>query len=164
MVIRVCNKDKPLFDVRMRALDLKQEAYLRWTSDCSRANWDEFVHYQSRANMVNVKAGPQFDVRSKDILMNVQCPPKWWFTLKSVVFCSSSELSLPPFIWRKGCLVCESIRNSDLLSANFNSKQCRYPVDLPSTCDQSSSLNTLTFRSWEERWLLLDLCSYGGMQ
>ena len=29
---------------------LNQEAHLRWTRDRSRVNWEEFVHYQVRAN------------------------------------------------------------------------------------------------------------------
>ena len=42
--ILVHNKDKPWFDDQCRrAFDLKQEAHLRWTCDCSRVNWEEFV-------------------------------------------------------------------------------------------------------------------------
>ena len=49
-VIRVRNKDKPWFNDDCRlAFDIKQGAYLRWTRDRSRVNWDEFVHYQKRA-------------------------------------------------------------------------------------------------------------------
>ena len=45
-VICVCNKDKPWFDDQCRhAVFLKQEAYLWWTCDRSRVNWEEFVHY-----------------------------------------------------------------------------------------------------------------------
>ena len=43
-IICVGNKDKPWFDDQCRhAFDLKQEAHLRWTRDCSRVNWEEFV-------------------------------------------------------------------------------------------------------------------------
>ena len=50
-IIRVRNKDSPWFDDQCRrALDLKQEAHLRWTSDRSRVNWEEFVRCQVRAN------------------------------------------------------------------------------------------------------------------
>ena len=50
-VIRVCNKDKPWFGDECRlAFCLKQEDHLRWTHDRSRVNWEEFVHYQVRAN------------------------------------------------------------------------------------------------------------------
>ena len=46
-VIRVRNKDKPWFDdLCRRAFDPKQEAHLRWTRDCSRVNWEEFVRCQ----------------------------------------------------------------------------------------------------------------------
>ena len=52
-VIHVRHKDKPWFDGdRRRAFDLKQKAHLRWTRDRSQVNWDEFVHYQRRANEV----------------------------------------------------------------------------------------------------------------
>ena len=49
----------------------------------------------------------QFSVRSRDILMNAQCLHKWWSTLKSAVFGSSSDSSLPPLIGAGGGLVCE---------------------------------------------------------
>ena len=50
-IIRVRNKDKPWFDDQCKhAFGLKQEAYLRWTRDRSRVNWEEFVHCQVRAN------------------------------------------------------------------------------------------------------------------
>ena len=76
-VIRVRNKDKPGFDDDCRlASDIKQGAHLRWTRDCSRVHWDEFVHYQRRANAVYAEAMRQFSVRSRDVLMNAQCPHK----------------------------------------------------------------------------------------
>ena len=44
-IIHVRNKDKPWFDDKCRhAFGLKQEAYLCWTRDHSRVNWEEFVH------------------------------------------------------------------------------------------------------------------------
>ena len=52
-LIRVRNKDKPWFNYDCRlAFDIKQGAHLRWTRNRSRVNWDEFVHYQRRANAV----------------------------------------------------------------------------------------------------------------
>ena len=45
------DKDKSWFDDQCRhAFGLKQEAHLRWTRDCSRVNWEKFVHCQVRAN------------------------------------------------------------------------------------------------------------------
>ena len=86
-IIRVHNKDKPLFDDQCRhAFDLRQEAHLRWTRDLSRVNWEEFVRYQVRANETYSEAKRQFSDRNRDVLMNVQSPHKWWFTLKSAVF------------------------------------------------------------------------------
>ena len=39
-IIHVRNKEKPWFDDQCRcAFDLKQEAHLRLTRDCSRVNW-----------------------------------------------------------------------------------------------------------------------------
>ena len=71
--------------------------------------------------------------------MNAQCPHKCWSTFKSAVFGSSSDSSLPPLIGA-GCpifrvllsLVCESVGKADMLSAHFDLKQSRDPVDLPS--------------------------------
>ena len=65
------------------------------------------------------------------------CPHKLWSTLKSAVFGSSSDSSLPPFIGVGGGLVCELVCQADLLSANFDSKRPRDLVDLSSTCHPS---------------------------
>ena len=98
-VIRVRNKDKPRFNDDCRlAFDIKLGAHLRWNRDRSRVNWDEFVHYHRRANAVYAEAMRQFSVRSRDVLKNAECPHKWWSTLKSAVFGSSSDSSLPALI------------------------------------------------------------------
>ena len=50
-VIRVPNRDKPWFDDQCSyVFGIKQESHLRWTSDHSRVNWEEFVRCQVRAN------------------------------------------------------------------------------------------------------------------
>ena len=162
-VIHVHNKDKPWFnDVCRHAFDIKQGAHPWWTSDHSQVNWDEFVHCQNRTNAVYAKAMRQFSIRSRDVLMNTQCSHNWWSTLKSAVFSSSLDSSLPRFIGVGGGLVCESVGTADMLSAHFDGKQSRHPVDLPSTCHQFPSLTTFEFRLWEVMWLLLDLDSNGG--
>ena len=74
----------------------------------------------------------QFSVRSRDVLMNAQCPHKWWSTLKTAVLGSSSDSSLPPLIGAGGGLVCESVEKPDMMSAHFDGKQSRDPVDLHS--------------------------------
>ena len=102
----------------------------------------------------------QFSTRNRDVLMNVQSPHKWWSTLKSAVFGSSS--SLPPLVREGGGLVCESVGKADLLSDHFDSKQSREVVDLQLTCYSSPSLTTFAFWSSEVRRLLLDLDPYGG--
>ena len=72
-VIRVRNKDKPWFDDQCRhAFGLKQEAHLRWTSDNSRANWDEFVRCQVSANETYSEAKRQFSDRNWDVITSVQ--------------------------------------------------------------------------------------------
>ena len=96
----------------------------------------------------------QFSVRSRDVPMNAQCPHKWWSTLKSAVFGSSSDSSLPPLIGAGGGLVCESVGKADMLSAHFDGTQSRDPVDLPFTCHPSPSLTTFAFRSREVKRLL----------
>ena len=92
---------------------LKQEAHLRWTRDRSRVNWEEFARYQVRANETYSEAKRQFSDRNRDVLMNIQSPHKWWSTLTSAVFGSSS--SLPPLVSEGGGLVCESVGKADLL-------------------------------------------------
>ena len=69
--------------------------------------------------------------------MNAQCPYKWWSTLKSAVFGSSSDSSILPFIGAGGGLVYESVGKADMLSAHFDRKKSNDPVDLPSTCHPS---------------------------
>ena len=51
--------------------------------------------------------------------MNVHSPQKWWSTLKSEVFGSSS--SLPPLVSEGGGLVFASVGKADLLSDHFDS-------------------------------------------
>ena len=87
--------------------------------------------------------------------MDVQSPHKWWSTLKSAVFSTSS--SLPPLVSEGGGLVCEYVGKADLLSDHFDSKQSRDVVDLPLNCHPSPSHITFAFRSREVRRLLLDL-------
>ena len=64
--------------------------------DLSLVNWEEFVRCQVRANKTYSDAKRQFSARTRDVLMNAQSPHKWWSTLKSSVFSSSS--SLPPLV------------------------------------------------------------------
>ena len=152
------NKEKPWFDDKFRhAFGHKQEAHLRWTSDRSWVNWEEFVRCQVRDNGTYSEAKRQFSDRNRDVLINVQSPHKWWSTLKSAVFGSSS--SLPPLVREGGGLVCG---RADLLSDHFDRKQPREAVDLPLTCHSSPSFTTFAFRSSDVRRLLLDLDPYGG--
>ena len=74
---------------------------------------EEFLRYQVRANETYSEAKRQFSDRNRDVLMNVQSPHKWWSTLKSAVFGSSSQL--PPLVSEGGGLVCESVGKADLL-------------------------------------------------
>ena len=60
--------------------------------------------------------------------MNAQRPNKWWSTLKSAVFGSSSDSFLPPLIGVGGGVVCESVGKADMLSAHFDGKQSRDPA------------------------------------
>ena len=112
-----------------------------------------------RANETYSEAKCQFNDRNRAVLINVQSLHKWWFTLKSAVFGTSS--SLPPLVSEGGGLVCESVRKADLLSDHFYSKQSREAVDLPLTCHPYPSLITFAFRSREVNRLLLELDPYG---
>ena len=57
-----------------------------------------------RANDTYLEAKRQFSDRNKAVLVNVQSPHKWWSTLTSAVFGTSS--SLPPLVNEGGGLVC----------------------------------------------------------
>ena len=85
---------------------------------------------------------------------------RWWSTLKSVVFGTSS--SLPLLVSEGGGQVCESVGKADLLSDRFDSKQFWNAVDLSLTCHPPPTHTTFAFRSREIRRLLLDLDPYGG--
>ena len=52
-----------------------------------------------RANETYSEAKRQFSDRKRNVRMNVQCPRKWWSTLKSAAFYSSSTL---PLLVREG--------------------------------------------------------------
>ena len=71
-------------------------------------------------NEVYAEDRRHFSVRSRNVLRNAQCASKWWSTLKSAVFVSSSDLSLPPLIVGSGGLVCESVGKAEMLSAHFD--------------------------------------------
>ena len=74
----------------------------------------------------------QFSVSSRVVLMNSLCLLKWWSILKPAVLGSSSDSSLPPLIVTGAGLVCESVGKAEILSAHFDGKLSRDPVDLPS--------------------------------
>ena len=67
-----------------------------------------------RANETYSEAKHKFSDRNRSVLMNVHSLHKWWSTLKSTVFSSSS--SLTPLVSEGGGLVCESVGRADLLS------------------------------------------------
>ena len=96
-----------------------------------------------RANETYSEDKRQFSDRNKDVLLNVQSPHKWWSTLKSAVFGSSS--ALPPLVSKGGGLVSESVGKPDLLANHFDSKQSREAVYLPVTFHPSPSLTTFAF-------------------
>ena len=113
-VIHVRNKDKPRVDDQCRhVFGLKQGIHHWYTRNRSRVNLEEFVRCQVRANETYSEAKRQFKDRNGDILMNVHPPHKWWSTLKSAVFGSSS--SLPLLLSQGGGLVCEWVGKVDLL-------------------------------------------------
>ena len=76
--------------------------------------------------------------------MNAACPHKWWSTLKSAVFFSTSFL--PPLTGMGGGLVCGWVGNSDILYDNFDSKQSRDSVELWSSCYPFSQSYQLCFQ------------------
>ena len=70
-VICMGNKDNPWFDDQCsHAFVIKQEAHLRWTSNCYRVNWEEFVRCQVRANATYLEDKFRFSAGNRDVLMN----------------------------------------------------------------------------------------------
>ena len=125
------NKDKPWFNDDCRlAFDIKHGAHLRWTHDRSGMGLLTGMGLSiTRGGPMHAEAMHQFSVRSQDVLMNALCPHKWWSALKSAVFGSSSDSSLPPLIGVGGGLVCESVGKADMLSAH--PLAIHLPVSLP---------------------------------
>ena len=85
--------------------------------------------------------------------MNAQCLYKWWSTLKSAVFESSS--SLPPLLDKGDALVCDSVGKADYCQpiSIAISPGIRY---LSPTCHPPESRTSFVFRSMDVRRLLLD--------
>ena len=113
-----------------------------------------------RANETYSEVKRKISDRNRDVIMNIQSPHKWWSTLKSAVFDSSSLLRL--LVSEGSGLLCESVGKDDLLFDDFDSKQSRKAVDLPITCHPSHILSSCAFRSSEVRRLLVDLDPFGG--
>ena len=96
------------------------------------------------ANESDAVSGHQFSARCRDVLMNVQCSHKWWFTLKVAVFGFASSHSL--LTGEGDGLVCELVGKVNLMADPFDSKKSRNPVDLPSSCHPTQSLMHLLVR------------------
>ena len=134
-------KDKPWFDDQWRhALGFKQEAYLLWTRDRSWLNWEEFVRCQVKANETYSEAKRQFSDRNRAVLMNVQSPHKWWSTLKSTVFGTSSSLptlvSEGRLIWCRNTFFIASGQRRPLISCSL---AIRLPILPPLPSGQERS-------------------------
>ena len=78
-----------------------------------------------KPNETYSEAKRQFSNRNRTVLMNGKSPHKWRYTLKSVLFGTSSPLS--PLVSEGGGLVCQSVGKADLLD-HFDSKQSREAV------------------------------------
>ena len=103
-------------------------------------------------------AASQFTVKSRDILMSAPCDDKWWSTLKSAVFGSSLDSSLP-LIGRGGGggKVCQSVGKAEMLSANFDGKHLRDPVDLPSISQSQYLCLQVTGGEGGSCWILIPM-------
>ena len=76
-----------------------------------------------RANETYSEVKLYFRDRNRAVLMKVQSPHKWWSTLRSAVFSTSS--SLPPLVHEGAGLESGSVGKTDLQSDHFDSKQSR---------------------------------------
>ena len=73
-----------------------------------------------------------------------------------------ASFCLPPLIDRGGKLVWSTDEKVTLFYAQFGAKQCRDAFQQPQSCDPSSVLCSVAFRSSFVCSLLLDLDPYGG--
>ena len=150
-VMRVRNKDKPWFnDDRMHAF---------FGGMLSRVNWDEVFHCQVRAKEVYAEA---VYARSRDVLMNAQCPQRWYCPLLSLLCLAWLRLFLS-LVWVVDWF--ESLLKRRTYCQTILSMPSRDPVDLTSSYLSSPSLTIFAFRSCEAMQfirILLELDHCGG--
>ncbi|KAI3381869.1 hypothetical protein SNEBB_010891 [Seison nebaliae] len=155
------SSDKPWFDGKCKgAHSEKQAAFHTGSRNRSRENWLRFVTKRSTAERIYSNAETMYNDRLRDNLENAQQPHKWWSSLKTSVFGSSSLI--PALLSSDGALVANSKDKAELLLSHFEAKQSRNIVNTPLTCHPEPSFTKFAFRSKEVRSLLNDLDEYGG--
>ena len=132
-----------------------------WSRSRTQADWEEYWVARRHAQHVYVKTERAFNERSRALLMDALNPRKWWSTVKTAPFVTSS--SLPPLVNRGGRLVWSADEMASLVSAHFDANQCRDNIQQPHSCDPSPVLySAVAFRSCSIRSLLQDLDPYSG--
>ena len=160
-VVKRRQKDKPWFNnLCQRAYCDKQEAYRQWRRDCRRESWTRFTELRDHAQAIYAEAERLHLQHARDLLSNCDQPHRWWQTLKTSVFGSTS--SLPPLISGDGTVVNSPKDKCELLSSAFKAKQSDQVLDLPPTCFPQPSITSFAFRSSKVLSLLSDLDSQGG--
>ena len=154
-------RDKPWFTAEcLRARQVKQAAYRRWSRDRNDLNWTAFVESRRLAQACYARAMSNFNARTREQLASATNPHKWWKTLQASLF--GSAPTIPPLLSDRGALLGEPIAKANLLSDHFDRKQSRDIVELPATCFPEPRLRSIAFRSKEVFDLLQDLDSNGG--
>lgn len=161
------SNDKPWFNHDCRIARMrKQELYHRWRQNRTQNNWDDYVDARAEAQHTYEIAETTAIIRAKETLSGADNPHKWWSTLKSTLFGSSS--SVPPLESAGGSLVCDAKAKADLLMSTFDSKQnqeqlVEEDVAEPLQDDSGPSLTSFAFRSREVESILCGLDAHGGV-
>ena len=137
--------DKPCFDDRCGLAHHAQQGACRvWSRRMTQADWEEYRVARRHGQLVYEDAERAFTERSKSFLTNTLNQRKWWYTVKSAVFGTSS--SLPPLIDRGGKLVWSAVEMASLFSAHSDSKQRRDHFQQLHSFAPSPVLCSVTFR------------------
>ena len=122
---------------------------------------ESVAHSRTEAQRVYGVAMASHNERARRTLTSTTCPHKWWETLKGSIF--GEKPSSPALRGPGWALEMSPAEKASLLDALFDSEQCRAQFVTPLSCFPPPVCNSLAFRTFVLRRLLLDLDSYGGV-
>ena len=160
-IIRSRARDKAWFnDDCRRAQRDKQEAYSLWSRTRSQVAWNDYVHLRSVAQRIYYEAQCNHNNHLRNTLAGASQPHVWWSALKQSLF--GVDSSLPSLVCSDGSLCHLPAEKAELLSQNFNRKQCGADIPIPQSCFPDVKFTKFAFRSSELTTLLNDLNAFGG--